>query len=108
MAEGESTTPRRMAPNLKSPLPWHQEPHVELRFCAEGGCTPAADRESASPLPPPRPLPEFTMPACRKHFFKGHFPTCRECDKETERQFREACEVLWALDPPRRPENDHA
>lgn len=41
--------------------------------------------------------PVFEMPACWRHFFKGHRWWCRACDRETESQFREVCEALWAL-----------
>lgn len=42
-------------------------------------------------------MPEFSMPACWRHFFKGHKWWCRACDLETERQFREVCEAYWPL-----------
>lgn len=43
-----------------------------------------------------RELPEFTMPPCMKHFFKGHKWWCKKCDEETERQFRDVCLAWWS------------
>ena len=42
-------------------------------------------------------IPYFKMPACMKHFFKGHKWWCKRCRKEAEDQFKEVCEAYWEL-----------
>lgn len=42
-------------------------------------------------------MPEFFMPTCWRHFFKGNKWWCRACHAETERQFREVCEAYWPV-----------
>ena len=40
---------------------------------------------------------EFEMPACSRHFFKGHKWWCRACDRQTEAEFRDTTWALWEL-----------
>lgn len=40
---------------------------------------------------------KFDMPACSKHFFKGHKWWCRRCDRVTEVEMREVVHALWEL-----------
>lgn len=42
-------------------------------------------------------LPEFRMPTCHRHFFKGYRWWCRACSHEVERQFEDVCVALWTL-----------
>lgn len=44
-----------------------------------------------------RGFPTFKMTPCHRHFFKGHRWWCRGCDRDTERQFREVCELWWRV-----------
>jgi hypothetical protein len=37
------------------------------------------------------------LPACRRHFFKGHKWWCRACDRETARQVRALAEDHYRL-----------
>jgi hypothetical protein len=39
----------------------------------------------------------FKMPACHRHFFKGHKWWCRKCDRHTEIEMREVVHELWTL-----------
>lgn len=39
----------------------------------------------------------FKMPACPRHFFKGHKWWCRRCDQATADEFRDTTHALWRL-----------
>lgn len=40
---------------------------------------------------------KFVMPACHRHWQKGHRWWCRACDRAGEQEFKDTTEALWTL-----------
>lgn len=38
---------------------------------------------------------KFVMPACYRHWRKGHKWWCRGCDRVAEQEFREVVHLVW-------------